>query len=353
MVSGNTVMLLKKYTPMESFFKRYYDEHGTFCSQNLLQSEEVKALWKLRPDSSEIISEVDFSHPLEFYEDFFFDGKNDVAILRHQRYMPPFEHYHAFFEIIYIFYGQGKNIIDGGEILMHTGDICVVPPGVTHSIEVNTDSILINIMIRTSTFGETFTPMLKNSSILSEFFSQIMYSNNYKKYLLFHTKGDKVLDKLILDMYAEQVIKDVHYGNILNGLLVTFLGKLLQRHEQSVEYPASYYEKYDSVPKICRYIYKNCQTTSLSKCAEQFHFNPQYLGSLIKKHTNKTFSQLLTEARMDKATQMLLKHDISIQDLSRLLGYEDSAYFMKVFKKQFSCTPSEYRKIYKEAGSPL
>lgn len=110
-----------------------------------------------------------------------------------------------------------------------------------------------------------------------------------------------------------------------------------------MEYPARYVEKYDVVPKIIAYIQKNGRTTSLNQCAEQFHFNPQYLSSLLKKHTGAAFSSILTDVRMTEAVEHLLKSDISIKELGILLGFKELAYFMRVFKKYYGIAPCDYR----------
>ena len=40
---------------------------------------------------------------------------------------------------------------------------------------------------------------------------------------------------------------------------------------------------------------------------------------------------------------MLLERDIKISTLAHLVGYEDSAAFIKRFKSHFGCTPHQYR----------
>ena len=211
----------------------------------------------------------------------------------------------------------------------------------------NSDSIVLNILLRASSFTDAFSSLLKNASILSDFFNEIVYSNTYKQYLLFRTGEDEQIQHQVLEMYTEQENKQPYFESILNGQLISFLGRLLQHHETSVEYPDSYIERFSIVPKITSYIRQNCSDVTLNFCAETFHFNPQYLSSLLKKHTGKSFSSLLTEARMERASILLLESSISIQELGSLLGYSDSAYFMKVFKKHFGPTPSSYRKSRK------
>ncbi len=284
------------------------------------------------------------STTMELKEEDYFTAEYDIIILKNLRYTQVPNHYHTFFEMMFMLKGTCTNIIDHHENIMSEGDLCIIPPKVPHSIQVTTDSILINILIRTSAFTKTFISLLRHTNILSDFFNEILYSNNYKKYLLFHLGKDLLLRNLILEMYEEQQEKKSYYASILNGLLITFFGKLLQRHERSVEYPSSYVEKYDIVPRIAEYMEENCKTVTLLSCAEQFHFNAQYLSALLKKHTGRSFCELMKEIRMKEAAKLLKQSNLTVNEISALLGYEDSTYFMKVFKKYYRITPSDYRK---------
>ena len=46
---------------------------------------------------------------------------------------------------------------------------------------------------------------------------------------------------------------------------------------------------------------------------------------------------------MEKAKELLRDLTINIKDVSRRVGYHDSGYFTKVFKRITGVTPSEYR----------
>ena len=50
--------------------------------------------------------------------------------------------------------------------------------------------------------------------------------------------------------------------------------------------------------------------------------------------------------RFDIALAMLTDTNISISDISSDIGYENVEHFIRIFKKEYNLTPSEYRKIY-------
>lgn len=333
---------LKTYTDLELFLKQFYDLHHQYYPLEYyppFSNDDA-----LLPLANEFFqNHKNLLHPEELSEEQFFQSHLHVQIVRHYRYLYSVSHTHAFFEMVYVLKGECSHEVDNQSLSLHTGDLCIIPPGVMHSVTVNTDSIVLDILLRASSFTKQFSALLSQIPVLSEFFNEIVYSDTYKKYLLFHTENDPVLSNHVLEMYAEQENQLPCYENILNGQLLVFLGKLLQRHQDSIEYPPNYAERFSSVPRILNYIRQNCCDVTLGSCADAFHFNPQYLSKLLKKETGKNFSTLLTEEKMEKAGSMLLESSVSVQQLGELLGFSDPSYFMKVFKKHFGCTPSAYR----------
>lgn len=64
---------------------------------------------------------------------------------------------------------------------------------------------------------------------------------------------------------------------------------------------------------------------------------------LFAKEFGTTPSKYLTTLRLDRATELLTKSSLSIQDISRQVGYENPWYFAKVFKQRFGVSPSKYK----------
>ncbi len=161
---------------------------------------------------------------VELSEHFYFRSGEDVMLVKHQRYSPPMEHHHTFFEIMYVYEGRCLNNIDNKKLILEKGDVCIIPPKVVHSISVADDSIVINLLVRTSTFERSFTSILLASDILATFFGEIVYSNKYRKYLLFHTDPDDLLIQTIQFMYLAGDEKANYYSQMMNGYLGVYGG---------------------------------------------------------------------------------------------------------------------------------
>lgn len=100
------------------------------------------------------------------------------------------------------------------------------------------------------------------------------------------------------------------------------------------------------IDEVLYYIEKNYQENiSLGELAEHKYFmNSSYLSRLFKQETGKTFSRYLMEFRMQRAAEYLEEGDIKINDVAGLCGYNDVSHFIQYFKKQYGCTPEEYKK---------
>lgn len=84
---------------------------------------------------------------------------------------------------------------------------------------------------------------------------------------------------------------------------------------------------------------------SLEEFSEKYGVSKPYLSKVIKEQTGRSFMDLLTSQRLRAACKLLENQDLRIKDVSEMVGYTDDSYFIKVFKKEFGMTPSEYRRF--------
>jgi two-component system response regulator YesN len=75
-------------------------------------------------------------------------------------------------------------------------------------------------------------------------------------------------------------------------------------------------------------------------------YSESYLSVLYKKETGETIMDSITRYRLKKAKELLKDKALKIYEISEAVGYTDSNYFGKFFKKIEGLYPQEYRKIY-------
>lgn len=82
---------------------------------------------------------------------------------------------------------------------------------------------------------------------------------------------------------------------------------------------------------------------SLEGIAAHFLVTKEHLSRAFKAATGETVLDRVTRLRMEKARELIAVRDMPIKDAAGLCGYEDLAYFYRVFKKHFGITPGELR----------
>ena len=82
---------------------------------------------------------------------------------------------------------------------------------------------------------------------------------------------------------------------------------------------------------------------SMQEAAEEMGYSDAYFSKLFKQYFNQNFTAYLTEYRIKKAKELLSNTNHSIKDISRMVGFTDSNYFAKIFKRLVGEIPSKYR----------
>lgn len=90
------------------------------------------------------------------------------------------------------------------------------------------------------------------------------------------------------------------------------------------------------------------EAVSLQQLADRLGVTPQHTCLLFQQTLGIRPFAYLTRYRLRKAKELLLQDPpMEIKDVARKVGYEDSSYFIKLFKKQEGVTPSSFRKIHR------
>lgn len=98
----------------------------------------------------------------------------------------------------------------------------------------------------------------------------------------------------------------------------------------------------DKTMQMIENMYDNPDMT-LNYVSGQIGVSPNYLSALIRKHTGKTFVDLLTAKRIETAKELLLCSTMKIREISEKCGYSDQHYFSYCFKKYTGFSPGAMR----------
>lgn len=103
-------------------------------------------------------------------------------------------------------------------------------------------------------------------------------------------------------------------------------------------------DKSDLIKEICNYINSNYHNKlTRQNLANYFGYNEDYIGKVFKKEMNQTISVYINKLRIDKARGLLAHTDLSVQNISELVGFSDVFYFSKKMKALTGNTPTDWR----------
>lgn len=95
-----------------------------------------------------------------------------------------------------------------------------------------------------------------------------------------------------------------------------------------------------------KYIAENYSARlSVPSLAAKYDLSPKYFGMLFKQATNKSVSQYIRDIRIHAAMEILSNSNLTLEQISDTVGFENSFYFSNCFKKVTGITPSEYRRL--------
>lgn len=327
----------------------YYTRDGRLIV--LPQSiEEVKKILSTadnrRKSINNVFSRADLQQDKYLPEDVFLNIKSDVAVLKHLRYLPVILHSHSFIELVYVLEGQCSHWVGDTNFEMNKGDVCIVAPDVMHCISVFDDvSIVLNILIRCSTFDTAFFELLTKDNILSDFFVRIVYGENkLNPCILFRTGEDELLHSIVIDLYYEYNNLGRFCFELLNILLKLFCTLLLRNHEKNVIVMNPFSSRQnDDIIRALIYIRNNFKNLKFHNVAKLFNYSEGHFSRLIKEHTGHTFSGIIREIKVKKAAELLMNPSVSVQEIVGNVGFADMSHFYRSFKQYFGMTPIKYR----------
>ncbi|EEG30767.1 transcriptional regulator, AraC family [[Clostridium] methylpentosum DSM 5476] len=256
-------------------------------------------------------------------------------------------HRHDYFEMIYVYRGGFVNVFPDHTVRMKQGDIMLLNPNILHAPYVERDDdIVFNIFISNPMIREKIIPLQKDNSLLISFFMEYLYFDSQdKKYLNF---TDNSPDSILLTekMIEEYIEQRPFYQNMTDAYLVLLFSQLSR----------DYYKNHsiDVLPKnhhtlsydIINYIGQNCRSITLDSLAKHFQYTPNYLSRLIRQSTGKTFSQIVSQQKLQRAAGFITSTDMPIVDIGQIVGFYDVSHFIRSFKKEYHLTPAEYRKTF-------
>lgn len=172
------------------------------------------------------------------------------------------------------------------------------------------------------------------------------------------TKVGRVVDfyfQLILELLKQKTVSfsnDAEQMDIRNWVtgcsfledIKSYTARFVQDYFDEI-YRKNSSSEMEQVLSIIRQQY-GLKKLSLQEISRQTYRSPSYICVKFREATGKTFTQYLSEYRVEKSLELLRDKSLKIAYIAEKVGFDNGNYFSKTFLKIKGITPLEYRKRF-------
>lgn len=247
-------------------------------------------------------------------------GRNDLEL-----------HCHDYAEIFWIENGKGVHHINGQAKKLYPGDLVMIRPEDEHTFSSKgAGMILMNVAFP----QETLTYLRKRYFRES---STYFWTDDVLPY-----RGELDIDLIHRLSQRTKECVDLRTEHLQLDALLLFIFRTLtfdDWHQTEMEMPEWL------VRAIRGYNTPRYFKAGAKGFAGLCDKNIDYVNRIVKKHLNKTLSELVRDLRLSFAARQLMITSTPIKIISQESGYPNLGHFYSVFKAVYHQTPSHFRKV--------
>ena len=254
-------------------------------------------------------------------------------------------HWHNEFEIILVTYGSGLIFLHGKKITVQKDDIILIPPGEIHSIQQNGKEFMAyyNIIFSLSLLDEN------PESFCSRFyFSKFTDGSRLKNY---HLEKDSQENAAIFPLVNELSSfweKDFSDSALLIKARIFEIMHRISKNVELISQNSSSANKIKRLKKILSFIQENFEhRISIKEAASICSLSESRFMQMFHQETGMSFIQYLNDFRLESCAAQLKRTSKSVTEIAFENGFDNISYFIRQFKKKYSCTPLSFRRSCK------
>ncbi len=245
-------------------------------------------------------------------------------------------HYHPELEICLTTKSEGRRFV--GDVISEysTGDLAMFGKNLPHGYLTDMPCSQVVLQFTPEFLGKDF--MKKTEfGVLNNLFNEagqgLVFSGATRK------KATKKIKKIIDNEGLPQIILFLELLHLLASASHEKICNRVYQHTKEVHF--------SRIKKMYDYIFANySRDISVKEIADLLYLTETSFCRFVKRHTKKTFSQILNETRIGFACQMLMNTDMTVSAICDECGFNSTSYFNRTFKRIMAVTPQVYRAAY-------
>ena len=246
-------------------------------------------------------------------------------------------HNHSFYEIRYFASGKGEMVIGDKYVSIAPGELYIIHPNEYHYQD------KLSMRDGISQFSIRFTPVTppENSSKAQTH----AYTRLCESLSALHHISDSDLEILPYFEKLVREIKEKRYGHIgCTTALLTFIMTEILRRSDLDDRKRGMAHTGDFILETDMFFASEYRSKiTLDDYAKRLNISPRQASRVIRKNFGMTFTQKLTETRIEHAKVALSESSESIHKIASQCGFQSYGYFITCFKSNTGVTPAKYR----------
>lgn len=271
-------------------------------------------------------------------------GDLPIFVKQNSRFSAVPEHVHNAVELSYVYAGSCPQVVDGEQITLAPDEVLLLDTDCPHSIdELGEGDIMISVMLSRDFLAQCLMDAGSPESYVSRFLVNTLANEaDHSRHVLFHSQGNRRIRRFFQELMCEYLDPSTNAEPILLGLFRLILMELINVYEADYNRREQTAKRVSVLP-IIRYIEENFLTCTQRGVAERFFISPNYVSTLLKRHTGMTYIQMVQAQKLAHAASLLRGGELPIEEVARRCGYENLSFFYRKFEAQYGCKPGEYR----------
>jgi AraC-like DNA-binding protein len=251
-------------------------------------------------------------------------------------------HKHDFFLTVLFTAGSGTHDIDFATYPIKPGSLFMMSPGQVHSWKFSED-------VDGSIFFHSADFIDQHYAGRSVYQLPFFYSTQNQPYLQLTPGQTARLKARFAEMQDEYATKDIYSRARLVSLVdLVYLdvSRIYPAHTQAHrEEDAGYMGRYRQLGRLIDLHFT--EQKSAAYYAEKMNISTRHLNRVVQTAVGRTTSDLILDRVMLEARRKMVHENSSLTQIAYSLGYDDYAYFSKLFKARIGLTPRQFQQRYR------
>lgn len=248
-------------------------------------------------------------------------------------------HRHDAWELYYVQQGHGTRMAGDTLQPFTAGDVALIPPSMLHRWEYAPDSADTDGCIRYLMVAFSHSLVERCMEVFPELRNRLVSIVFPVDALKFGPDSSRVIRRTLLRMNdMDDLGRLCEMFRLLPFIFTssdhTFAGK-----------PVNMERDVRRMQQISTYVMAHyVHAISLDEIAAEVNMNRSAFCSYFKRRKGMTFSQFVTQYRLNTACELLKHSHKQVSEICFTVGFNDVPHFNRIFKKLKGMTPQEYRK---------